>query len=366
MSDIQVNSWVGEYVRGIFINRGYDPSDVETEKLIDVQYDNWKRLMVKSGMNKDESLAHEVAFEFSCKRLTGGVGKVFEQFAEFVNARPRAVVANEVAHQHDLKQAGLEACDVCEGFGVVSIPMMEEGNGGLFLADLDDGKRYVLSGLIRIETYDREPRIAMAMVHPIVTTAGRAYFKTREQSPLTRVLAYDELRLHGEDREFGLISRYRIVDRTFKCDCLKSVLYGGHNPLTDTAREYARQRNREDKARGDEWLIEKGIKGRTDEETRQRYSAWAKTMKVGDNMFSRADRPDDKAVKDRVDGNKARELTRAVREREVLLTDIPDGWEAVIYASGVFMPMDIVDGYIQPNPFGRIQKRNKIVLDVNT
>lgn len=361
MSDIQVNSWVNEYVRGIFIIRGYDPSEEDTNKVFELQYDNWKRLMVKSGLNKDETLANEVAFEFSCKRLTGNVGKVFEQFAEFVNSRPRAVIANEVAHQHDFKQAGLEACDVCESFGMVSIPMMEDGNGGLFLADLEDAKRFVLRGLIRIETYDREPRIAMAMVHPILTEGGRAYFNTREQSPLKRLLAYDELRLHGQDREFSLISRYRIVNRSFKCECIKSMLYAALPPLTENARAYAMQRLREERARGEEWLDEKGIRGRNDEETRQRYTAWARTMKVGDAMFARADSPDEKAVKDRIDGNKARELTRAVREREVLVTDIPDGWEAVVYTGGVFFPMDEVDGFIQPNPSGRIQKKREIM-----
>jgi|Laugrefabdmm15dn_1035133.scaffolds.fasta_scaffold03485_8 hypothetical protein len=54
----------------------------------------------------------------------------------------------------------------------------------------------------------------------------------------------------------------------------------------------------------------------------------------------------------------ARRLTQILRVRPVPVTDIPDGWEAVIYlGSGVCQPMPVVDGFIQPHPHGRVQKK---------
>ena len=54
----------------------------------------------------------------------------------------------------------------------------------------------------------------------------------------------------------------------------------------------------------------------------------------------------------------ARRLTQILRVRPVPVSDIPEGWEAVIYVgSGTYQPMTVQAGFIQPNPQGRVQKR---------
>lgn len=116
MAEIKVNNWCGEYVRQLFINRGYDPvGDEKVADLIANQWEHWKRLLVKSGLNADRGLADEVAFGFAIKVVKGGPGRLLEAFAEFVLGRPQEV------REAEQKQASEdhEDCEICERLGLV-------------------------------------------------------------------------------------------------------------------------------------------------------------------------------------------------------------------------------------------------------
>lgn len=123
--NIVVNSFVRHYVEQVFINKGYDPVlDEEVSKTFEAQWDHWKRFMVQSGLNADERLADDVAYEFATKRLVGGAARIFEHFAEFHRNRPKAVAEREFAVQ---KVYESESCQYCDGFGCVSVPVEFKG-----------------------------------------------------------------------------------------------------------------------------------------------------------------------------------------------------------------------------------------------
>ncbi len=109
---IDVKEWVRDYVLSLYKSKGYDPANVAVAKIIEDSRNDWRRFMVKSGLNADQFLADEVAFEFRCKKLIGGAGHLFENFADFVNSRPRAV--REVEFQQQTTQV---ECDICCGKG---------------------------------------------------------------------------------------------------------------------------------------------------------------------------------------------------------------------------------------------------------
>lgn len=120
MQEVTVNGWVREYVFQLFVNRGYQQDDDETLAIVDAQWQNWKRLMVKHGLNADQGLAEEIAFEFGCKMVKGGAGRIFEHFAEFVAGRPRPVREKEFQVQ---RPAGVY-CPDCEDRGYIGVPMI--------------------------------------------------------------------------------------------------------------------------------------------------------------------------------------------------------------------------------------------------
>lgn len=125
MSHIVVNSFVRSYVEQIFVNKGYDPVlDEEVSKTFEAQWDHWKRFMVQSGLNADELLADDVAYEFATKRLVGGAARIFEHFAEFYKNRPKAVAAREFETQKCYES---ETCQYCDGIGCVSVPVEYKG-----------------------------------------------------------------------------------------------------------------------------------------------------------------------------------------------------------------------------------------------
>lgn len=123
--NIVVNSFVRGFVEQVFINKGYDPVlDEEVSKTFEAQWDHWKRFMVQSGLNADERLADDVAYEFATKRLVGGAARIFEHFAEFHRNRPKAVAEREFAVQ---KVYESESCQYCDGLGCVSVPVEYKG-----------------------------------------------------------------------------------------------------------------------------------------------------------------------------------------------------------------------------------------------
>ena len=122
--EIVVNLFVRHYVEQIFVNKGYDPVlDEEVAKTFEAQWDHWKRFMVQSGLNADELLAENVAYEFATKRLVGGSARIFEHFAEFVKNRPKAVADHEFATQKGYES---EECQYCEGIGAVVLPVVHK------------------------------------------------------------------------------------------------------------------------------------------------------------------------------------------------------------------------------------------------
>lgn len=117
MSAITVNDWVNDYVTLIFMNRGFDPSsDKAVTALIDSQWDNWKRLMVKSGLNSDRVLADNTAFDFASKRVTGGAAGIFPAFSALVTGLPTPEDTPITNRYYDK-----EDCDICGNAGVVMV-----------------------------------------------------------------------------------------------------------------------------------------------------------------------------------------------------------------------------------------------------
>lgn len=123
---IQVNGWAQDYVNLLFKNRGFDPEKEEVFEVIETQWENWKRLLVQSGLNADKSLADDVAYEFSTKRVIGGAPRIFEHFADFVLGKPKQVREFEAAKYTVRENV---RCDFCDGRGVVMIPMTRERDG---------------------------------------------------------------------------------------------------------------------------------------------------------------------------------------------------------------------------------------------
>ena len=125
---IHVNGWVKDYVNSLFKSRGYDPEKEEVFDVIENQWDNWKRLMVQSGLNADKGVAEDVAYEFSTKRVMGGASRIFEHFADYVLSKPKKVREFESAKYVIRENV---RCDICEGRGVVMIPVKEITRAGL-------------------------------------------------------------------------------------------------------------------------------------------------------------------------------------------------------------------------------------------
>ena len=359
---IQVNSWVYDYIEQLFVNRGYDPGDEEVEKVINAQQDNWNRFMVQKGLNKDEVLARDVAYEFSQKKLVTGAAKIFEQFAEFVASRPRAISDNETKNQNDLQHEGFEKCEVCEGKGAVSVPVFEEGMGPIYLENLNDAKLYVLKGFVRLESYDLEQRIDEAMMHPMVRGNGNRYFETRVRYSLTREVAHAFLvETCGYMSDRSRPTRYRVVERSHSCSCISGLKFSSVPKLSPTQEQFVRERVQQAGARLQKWNQDRGISTVSDDEYKRTWRAWFEREKAKGSMFRKVT---DEVAGDFLEGkvnhkmnlDSARQLTAALRQREVLTHDIPDGWEAVIYANGTFTPCDVKGGFIQPHPQARVQK----------
>lgn len=83
---------------------------------------------------------------------------------------------------------------------------------------------------------------------------------------------------------------------------------------------------------------------------------WRKVMdEIKGQLFRNANEADPEKAKATHD---ARRITQILRVRPVPATDIPEGWEAASYlGSGFYQPMPVVNGFIQPHPQGRVQKK---------
>ena len=363
-NNIQLSPWVAEYIRELLLNRGYDCGSAENRPIFDSQWNNWSRLMVSSGLNADEHMATEVAVEFAFKKLTGGFAKVFEQFAEFMRSRPKAITDSDFAKGVISCKTFVE-CDICLGGGAESIPVFEEGEGSPhYFEDLEDGRHWILEGLVRLETYDLEARIDCATVHNVLRRGGRLYVDTRSRVERTKAQAAEVIyRIAANMPEERQHTNWRITNRTFRCSCLNGTKYPTLADMTGTQAQFVLDRRKQEgQARSERDRREKGITGETEQERMRQWRKWFKDQR-GSNLFRSATGSDETPdqAKHRQDRFSAAELTRKVREMPVPVSDIPEGWEAVTYdpssGAAVYRPMTVQAGFIQPNPQGRFQKR---------
>lgn len=117
MADIKVNPWVADYVKQLFINRGWNPeADEDVALVIANQWEHWKRLMVQTGLNADGPLAEDLAYGFALKEIRGGPGRVLEVFAKYVQGRPKEVLEKEYVRQTTEEK---ENCETCNGSGLI-------------------------------------------------------------------------------------------------------------------------------------------------------------------------------------------------------------------------------------------------------
>jgi len=361
-NNIRLNPWVTPYIEQILLNRGYDVESADNRPIFEAQRPYWSRLMVSSGLNADENMATEVAVEFAYKKLTGGFAKVFEQFAEFVKSKPRPIADSDFA-KGLMACESFEECDICLGKGVEIIPNFEQGVGTRYMEDLTDGKAWVTQGFVRLETYDLEARIDCATVHSLMRQGGRLYVDTRSRVERTKAQAAELVyRVAADLPEERQHTNWRVVDRGFRCSCLSGAKYADAAQMTDTQAQFVLDRRKLEHQRLTDWRIRNGITGRTEAEQMRQFREWFKSHK-GKNLFRSANGEDETPdqAKHRHDRFSAGELTRKIREMPVPATDIPEGWEAVIYdpssGAAVYTPMPVVNGFIQPHPQGRVQKK---------
>lgn len=120
MSDARDSAWAMEYIKALFWARGYDPETDDNAKVIESQWPNWKRLLVQTGLMRDQVTAEDVAYEFSKVIVRGSAARIFEHFADFVQKRPQPVREFEAAKYSLKSNVG---CEFCDGRGVVMIPV---------------------------------------------------------------------------------------------------------------------------------------------------------------------------------------------------------------------------------------------------
>lgn len=112
----EMPDWVNGYIRRLFSQRGYNATEDSILNLIEGQWPSWKRLLIESGLCHDRQLAEDVAYKFSLHKVIGNAGKIFENFAEFVNCKPKEIREFEESRYND--QAP-EDCDLCDGLGII-------------------------------------------------------------------------------------------------------------------------------------------------------------------------------------------------------------------------------------------------------
>lgn len=117
----ELPGWANPFVQGLFSQRGFNPLSEEISGLIEGQWSNWKRLLIDSGLAHDRETAEQIAYKFASHKVIGGAGRIFENFAEFLNSKPKAVREFEESRYLAPVDSG---CEICEGEGVVMAPVV--------------------------------------------------------------------------------------------------------------------------------------------------------------------------------------------------------------------------------------------------
>lgn len=110
-----VPDWTLGYVKRLFSQRGYNATEDAVIELIEGQWHNWKRLLLETGLCHDRQTAEDTAFKFSTHKVIGGAGRIFENFAEYVQGKPKPVREFEESRFSSDSQG----CELCEGQGVI-------------------------------------------------------------------------------------------------------------------------------------------------------------------------------------------------------------------------------------------------------
>lgn len=116
----ELPGWANPFVQGLFSQRGFNPLSEEISGLIEGQWSNWKRLLIDSGLAHDRETAEQIAYKFASRKVIGGAGRIFENFADFVNSKPREVREFEESRFSQPVESG---CEICEGTGTVRYPV---------------------------------------------------------------------------------------------------------------------------------------------------------------------------------------------------------------------------------------------------
>jgi hypothetical protein len=123
---IQVNGWVIGYIEQLYLQRGFEIDALMELAWFPLQLENWKRLLVKTGLNADELMAIDVAFEFSAVTCYKPE-RLYEEFAAHMSKRPRAVREHQESKASD--SLGWRPCGTCGGIGAIIAPIHQTKDG---------------------------------------------------------------------------------------------------------------------------------------------------------------------------------------------------------------------------------------------
>jgi hypothetical protein len=158
--EIKTEPWVRGWVQSLFSQRGIPLDD--SQEIIGLQWENWKRLLFENGLIQNQRLASQVAYSFSTHRVIGGAGRIFEHFAAFIAEKP-AELREEAEARYEIPDG--HKCRICDNLGVVMVPVVRHKDGEIrrtkkaFACTCEIGKnRY--SGLIMINSEIADARLA--------------------------------------------------------------------------------------------------------------------------------------------------------------------------------------------------------------
>jgi hypothetical protein len=121
---IELEEWVGGYIHAIYNQRGYIGPQYKQLKEAQIPY--WIKLMLEKGLAQNRRLAEKVAYEFAFVENKGGIGKLFELFAGFLERNPTDI--NRVAEERYEVSQG-HKCRLCNNLGVVMVPVVRHKDG---------------------------------------------------------------------------------------------------------------------------------------------------------------------------------------------------------------------------------------------
>lgn len=108
-----VPEWTLGYVKRLFSQRGYNATEDAIIELIEGQWHNWKRLLLETGLCHDRQTAEDTAFKFSTHKVIGGAGRIFENFADYLQSKPQPV------RELEENRTSVAGCELCENTGVI-------------------------------------------------------------------------------------------------------------------------------------------------------------------------------------------------------------------------------------------------------